>query len=134
MLTKVCNACHEDLPTERFAKRNDTKHAPSGLQPRCMRCTNRDAGAKWRKEQRINILNAYGHTCACCGESNEAFLQIDHVNDDGAQHRAQYTSASQLYASIKRAGYPLEYQILCANCNMAKGRAGGCPHKIVVSA
>ncbi len=25
-------------------------------------------------------------------------------------------------------GYPDGFQVLCANCNMAKDRPGGCPH------
>jgi hypothetical protein len=25
--------------------------------------------------------------CACCGETEERFLTIDHINNDGAEHR-----------------------------------------------
>ncbi len=29
----------------------------------------------------------YGQRCACCGETEPAFLAIDHVNNDGNVHR-----------------------------------------------
>jgi hypothetical protein len=35
------------------------------------------------------VLAAYGGKCVCCGEAEEAFLTLDHVNNDGKQHRAE---------------------------------------------
>lgn len=74
------------------------------------------------------VLAAYGGKCVCCGETEEAFLCIDHVNDDGAQHRMEI--GQSIYKWIVQNGYPSIVQILCANCNMAKSRPGGCPHKV----
>ena len=33
------------------------------------------------------VLDHYGRACSCCGETEPAFLTIDHVNNDGAEHR-----------------------------------------------
>ena len=70
------------------------------------------------KRRRAHIL-ALGGKCVCCGESNMAFLQIDHINDDGATDRRSGHRRSYSYAS--------PVQVLCANCNYAK-HFGGCPH------
>lgn len=81
------------------------------------------------------ILEAYGGQCACCGEREAAFLQLDHVSgivpDD--QRRPGWSSrrltGTALYRAVLRAGCPPDYQLLCANCNFAKARLGACPHR-----
>ncbi len=42
------------------------------------------------------------------------------------------SGAKQLYAEVKRQGFPKDkYQLLCSNCNQGKKRGGGiCPHKL----
>lgn len=76
--------------------------------------------------------NAYGgYKCSCCGESNPLFLSIDHINEDGAEHRRKHSvEGKKLYYWLKRNGYPSGFQILCMNCNWGKARNNGiCPHK-----
>jgi hypothetical protein len=76
------------------------------------------------------VFAAYGGAkCACCGEAEIAFLQIDHVNGDGAEHRRVLKSSSKIYRWLKVNGFPPGFQVLCANCNHAKGRYGVCPHQ-----
>src|SRR5881396_3810055 len=36
---------------------------------------------------RAEGIGAYGGKCACCGETTFEFLTIDHVRNDGKQHR-----------------------------------------------
>lgn len=82
-----------------------------------------------RQKLRQQILNAYGGRCACCGESTPEFLAIDHVYNDGAQHRRVVGGGSTLYAWLKANNFPQDrFQLLCHNCNMAKGLYGQCPH------
>lgn len=70
-----------------------------------------------------------GYRCACCGETTEAFLSIDHINNDGANHRRD-VERRKLYKWLKRHSYPEGFQILCMNCNFGKARNGGiCPHQ-----
>lgn len=83
---------------------------------------------------RSQVIQAYGGRCACCGENNEIFLAIDHINNDGATERKLLygsqagSSSTRFYRLLRRRGYPNGYQVLCWNCNWAKHR-GGCPHK-----
>lgn len=80
--------------------------------------------------------------CSCCGETQILFLQIDHVNDDGAEHRrligmAQGAGEQKHKVNIggnglpywlKKNNYPEGFQVLCANCNQGKRHPLGCPH------
>lgn len=71
-----------------------------------------------------------GYQCACCGESEPAFLCLDHVNNDGYWHRKQVHPRS-LPKWLKDQGYPKGmFQVLCYNCNQGKRINGGtCPHQ-----
>jgi hypothetical protein len=89
---------------------------------------------KTQKRERIDyrqrLLDTYGRTCACCGETIERFLTIDHIHNDGRADRKKFKStlAFQKYIAINpdRA----RYQVLCYNCNMGKALNNGvCPHK-----
>ena len=85
--------------------------------------------ARYLKNLRIKVLMHYGNKCACCGETEPMFLEIDHINNDGAQQR-RGVSSNRFYFWLKRHNYPPDFQILCSNCNRGKWRNGGiCPHK-----
>lgn len=49
-------------------------------------------------------------------------LVLDHVEDDGADHRRQTGNNQRLYEALKKEGYPPVVQVLCANDNMRKER------------
>jgi hypothetical protein len=83
---------------------------------------------KYRVQLRAAAIEAYGGKCACCGEAEEAFLCIDHVDGGGNAHRRSFVSTTGLLAWLRENEYPAGFQLLCANCNMAKERPGGCPH------
>lgn len=76
---------------------------------------------------RKQVLDHYGNACACCGESTYEFLQIDHIANNGAEHRR--TIGKGIYGWLIRNNYPPGFQILCANCNLAKAHYGHCPHQ-----
>ena len=81
---------------------------------------------KKRLEVRKKVLEHYGNKCQCCGETIPEFLTIDHINNDGyIQRKKQWLT----YARIIKKGFPLDLQILCWNCNMAKAHYRQCPHK-----
>jgi hypothetical protein len=67
----------------------------------------------------------------------EAFLTIEHLNRDGAEHRRQLNSGggSSVWRDLRRRGWPKDgYTILCWNCNLATRFGELCPHKINRSA
>lgn len=85
---------------------------------------------KRHKELRDSILDIYGRLCACCGDSTYEFLTIDHVNGGGNQHRKRAGDTQKMYREILMSDTNRgEYQILCYNCNCAKGIYGKCPHQ-----
>jgi len=88
------------------------------------------------KERAFAVL---GDRCECCGETEPRFLQIDHVNNDGAAHRRALgmrrhgrepkAIMGAFYREVAR-GKTDGLQLLCANCNWGKARNGGtCPHE-----
>lgn len=95
----------------------------------CDRCFEkaRVKGRQIRTRYRKAVMGHYGGKCACCGESHDEFLTIDHKDNDGAEHRKVVDGAA-LYRWLMKNGYPENFQILCYNCNIAKGRYGTCPH------
>ncbi len=72
--------------------------------------------------------------CKCCGESIERFLTIDHINNDGREHRKTNNEARKnLYKWLIKNNYPDGFQVLCYNCNCGKALNNGvCPHKILI--
>lgn len=80
----------------------------------------------------LEVLNAYGGKCICCGESHPHFLSIDHINGGGKKDRKDRgceTSGNKWYRLLLKQHFD-HIQILCYNCNMAKGHYGQCPHQI----
>lgn len=90
--------------------------------------------AKWQRERnaalRSELIAAYGSACACCGERQPIFLDLDHVENDGAAHRREVGNNTQVMLQLRAQGWPRDrFQLLCCNCNQGKARNGGvCPH------
>lgn len=85
----------------------------------------------YRRELKLDALNAYGGACACCGETRCEFLCIDHINGGGRQHREAVSGGWPFYLWLRRQNYPKEYRVLCWNCNAAYGLFGYCPHNVI---
>lgn len=94
----------------------------------------------WHLEMKLRAFNVLGRECACCGESRIAFLQIDHINNDGSAHRRRL--GMKVEGGMRAGGYQRRFyfeiiggkkdglQLMCANCNWGKARNGGiCPHE-----
>jgi len=80
-----------------------------------------------RKAIKIEVLTYYGNgkiCCVICGEEREACLSIDHINEDGANHRRQLKSgyAAHFHEWLKHENFPEGYQTLCMNCQWVKHR------------
>ena len=143
---KRCSRCERSLPKIEFQAR---KRSVDGLDYWCRDCKkiymyyyyHREGGKERRVEQdKINhrvlkreVMGAYGGDCQCCGESELMFLTIDHINQDGANHRRELGPSMlgfRFYRWLKQQGFPPGYQVLCYNCNCGSFRNGGiCPHK-----
>lgn len=110
---KLCISCSK--PASKFAY--------------CTNCKIKHSESQKASRRRLKeeVFSHYGMSCACCGESELVFLQIDHIHNDGSRHR-KLVPSSQLYKWLKKKGFPPGFQTLCANCNQAK-RFGECPHQ-----
>jgi len=83
------------------------------------------------RDLRKEVLFHYGGKCVCCGQTEMAFLVVDHTEGDGCIHQTpkgtRYCGA-QLYRWLKRNGFPEGFRVLCADCNTAMSIYGQCPH------
>jgi hypothetical protein len=86
---------------------------------------------KFRDAQKDVVLTHYGKKCACCGETHEAFLTIDHINGGGSRHRREFRlyPSYKLYRWLISNRFPSGFQLLCFNCNIAKEHLGYCSHE-----
>lgn len=75
--------------------------------------------------------NTHGPFCACCGEIFIDLLTIDHINNNGYLDRKKGLVGKTMYKWLKAQDFPEGYQVLCFNCNWARGRWGYCPHDTV---
>lgn len=114
--------------------------APAGKR-QCKPCINRNrtpnrvnAAKGQYKTLRDEVFAQYGgYVCACCAEDEPIVLTIDHIENNGREHRQQLEnrrfSGEKFYRWLRRNDFPPGYQVLCWNCNMGKYRNGGvCPH------
>ena len=89
-----------------------------------------------RLENKIKVIEHYSKgtmACICCGVTGIDFLTLDHINNDGADHRrkAKTGAGCDFYAWLLKTNYEDEaIQIMCYNCNCAKQTRGMCPHKL----
>lgn len=94
-------------------------------------------GQTSRAKLKREVMDHYGGVRACCGEKEIVFLAIDHIDNNGAAHRRQIAKPSgprpgggnNFYCWLKKNSFPVGYQVLCHNCNMAKHLLGRCPHQ-----
>lgn len=94
----------------------------------CSICINKERSRCY--SLRVEVLDHYGGKCACCGEAELKFLCVDHINNDGAEHRRQIGTAATMWKWIIDSGFPDTFQVLCRNCNWGKQTNGGiCPHQ-----
>jgi hypothetical protein len=141
-----CKDCmkkyHELIPDRirNYKVRSDKKHMAEKVvktkewrrqNPEKVRQYNRSNAQKYK----LSAIRAYSdgkNCCACCDENNIKFLSIDHMNDDGASHRKEVGSGSNMHVWLHTHAYPKGFQVLCFNCNLGRSVNGGvCPHKEV---
>lgn len=133
---KKCQTCRES-EQRHTRKRNSARREAgvcqncgkeSGGKAKCPTC--RDVSIRYLQRLKSRVIAAYGGQCACCGESEPAFLTIDHVNEDGAKHRREIKT-NRVYSWLEKHDYPQEgFQLLCFNCNCGRRINGGvCPHQ-----
>jgi hypothetical protein len=128
-----CKTCESKIWKTRYALKSDyiKKRIANWRDQNPEAASQIAKGSKLRS--RIEAINHYSNgslVCACCGESDYRFLTIDHKNGGGIKDYPHYKKYGGLALWLRARGYPPGYQILCWNCNCAKGVYGVCPHKM----
>lgn len=127
-----------ELRSVDWIRENRKKHAARNI----------ERAAQWNKENadkhrkhclayyyrlQDEAIQAYGgYKCACCGETEPLFMTLDHIANDGNEHRKKlgFLGGHLLYKWLKGHNYPSGFQVLCTNCNHGKHRNHGvCPHQ-----
>lgn len=67
----------------------------------------------------VNVLTDGEGTCRSCGQGDIDVLNVDHIENNGMEHRKKVPTSSILRWIIQN-DYPSGFQILCANCNLKK--------------
>ena len=76
------------------------------------------------------ISNSDIPCCACCGEKlSHKFLTLDHIDGRKTMGHKQGFGGDKLYRWTIKNNFPSGLQVLCWNCNSAKGLFGKCPHQ-----
>lgn len=76
------------------------------------------AAVTHRAALRQEMLLAYGAKCARCGEADSDVLDVDHIAQNGAEHRNLLGRQSTSFARwLKQQGWPKGFRLLCRNCN-----------------
>ncbi len=77
------------------------------------------------------ISNSDVPICACCGYSDLRFLSVDHIDGrKSMSEKEKKLGSRRLWIHLIKTGLPSGYQILCHNCNIAKGQEKYCPHQL----
>lgn len=101
------------------------EYAINNKEKRSLKAKNRNL------KNKLDTIEHYGKECKCCRESLHYFLSIDHIYGKGNEHRKKIGSSSSFNIWLRLNNYPKDkFQLLCFNCNMAKGFYGCCPHDI----
>ncbi|KKN98879.1 hypothetical protein LCGC14_0141200 [marine sediment metagenome] len=138
-----CNVCSE------YMKKKDNKYyhriKNSGVcvhcrksQPieneiLCSACKKKSkiAGKDSRIKLKFSVFQHYGGKCQVCKEIDMDVLAIDHINNDGAEHRKQLKlQGTTIYRWLAKNNFPSGFQVLCYNCNIKKYlKEDTCPHQ-----
>jgi len=86
------------------------------------------------REYRLICIDHYSNgtmRCECCGEDIYEFLNLDHVDNDGAEDSKRFKSSRSFYKYLIDTGFQKRLKVMCFNCNCARDKDPDkiCPHK-----
>lgn len=139
---KTCSGCKQSLPLIDFSI---SKSHVYGLQSRCRYCSADREKSRRDRYKSEGTSSSYSHNmrykievfshysqgdpkCACCNTKYLPHLTLDHINQDGAKRRknGEPQGGAHLWKYVKDNNYPLDFRILCYNCNITFYKLGKC--------
>ena len=129
--TKHCVVCNKPKPIHKFPVR--TAQGKLYVGNYCTACVSSKARAK----AKLKLYEEFGYKCSCCGETHPYFLTLEHKLGGNPAGRKRTRKGwvvtkiqPQLINEAAKDGWNREkYDLLCINCNFAKGHFGECPHQ-----
>lgn len=130
-MVKKCGRCKEHKDVSNFYGRGKIR---TDWMSWCHACASVASKVRNRRLKLAAFEHYGGPKCTCCGETQDIFLALDHVDNDGAEQRKRVGSGVSFYSWLCRMNYPkdLNLQVLCHNCNIGKQINGVCPHKVSI--
>jgi hypothetical protein len=136
-----CLVCHRKVHAAKMRAARKAKPSKYRRHQREHRKRHLERVRRQRREsglrRKMRVMAHYGNgKCQCCGEACMTMLTIDHVNNNGREHRNELNGglgrfkSVEIYTWLEANGYPEGFQVLCYNCNISKHRNGGiCEHR-----
>lgn len=106
----TCAGCKKESDKERRATTRGKK-------------INQAVAKRYSDTLKDKVFEHYGKRCLHCGFDNTDALTIDHINQDGAEHRRAIAGNSRrgggrlLYKWLIDNEFPDGFRTLCQNCN-----------------
>ena len=89
----------------------------------------RKSHAKKYRDLKVKLLEFLGQKCVCCGETDPAFLTLDHIEAGGRYHRKSKPKTYEVWRDVLNTPEArTKYRLLCWNCNCATRGGKVCPH------
>lgn len=101
----------------------------------CNKCNLKQKIKDRERNRQLKIMVIYYYSngnmkCSCCGESYIEFLTIEHIHGGGKKHQQIVNRfGNGYYRWLIENNFPNGIDVMCMNCNWAKGKFGKCPHK-----
>jgi len=141
-MNKMCSTCGVTKDISKFFRHVRYKDGYAAMCKTCktaknyawreknaeaVKLRNRITARRRYNERKNNVLMAYGGRCIACGINDMDVLTVDHINNDGADHRRELVGndlhtygSSYIYRYLVKNNYPNGFQVLCFNCNFKK--------------
>ena len=109
-------------------EKNGERMSSSGV---CVRCLQERSQERQKKNGypvmrrqvenlKEGVYQRYGRACSRCGEDDLDVLTVDHIDQNGADHKnpkgVRYRGV-HLYRWLRQNSYPEGFRVLCFNCN-----------------
>lgn len=113
---------------ERYLKERETRLEKSKQYAENHKEEKHSREKKWRDKVKLDVLSHYSQgklKCNNCGIGDIDVLCLDHINNNGVDHRKQAgIVGGKIYRWLIKNNYPKGFQVLCFNCNMKKSFNG----------
>ena len=126
--TYICAPCFRIYQSALY---HDKKTRMTPEQKMIFRIKQNEYNRIWAQRMKLEVMSYYCKgqpQCVCCGEKELEFLSFDHILGGGTRH-VKNLGNKRIFMWLKKNNYPDGFQVLCMNCNFAKGKIGYCPHE-----